>query len=184
MSDEIARGLAALVAAEIEVERLEAALKDANKVVYDLETVTLPKIFDDADQVDATLADGTKAKKGLRITGSLPKVDENSPVEEQLAQEEARKAALTWLMDNDCAPFIKAQVVATWDKGDSEKAARYAAELQRSDNSVVVKLKEDIHPSTLQAEARRRLGAGKPIPLATLGLVALTAVRLTKRPKQ
>jgi hypothetical protein len=184
MSDELARGVAALVAAELEVERLEAALKAANKVVYDLETVTLPKMFDDAGEVATTLADGTIAKKGLRITGSLPKVDEDAPVADQMLQEQARKVALAWLMDNDCGPFVKAKVEAIWDKGDSEKARKYAAELQRQDNSVVVKLKEDIHPSTLQAEARRRLGAGKPIPLATLGLVALTAVRITKRPKQ
>lgn len=184
MTLSVAQGIQALVDATIAVDAAEEAWKAAKKIKRDLETVTLPEVFADAGTVESTLPSGAKAKLGTMIEGSLPRVDEKSPTSEQLLQEEARAAAIRWLCDNDCEDLIKSEVRASYAKGDAEQARKLAAEIRRTSNSAVVKLIEDIHPQTLQAEARRRLGAGTAIPLATLGLVALPAVKLTKKPKE
>lgn len=184
MTRSVAQGIQALVEADRRVDTAEADLKEAKRIKRDLETIELPQIFADAGEVEASLASGAKAKLGTLIEGSLPKVDPKSPESEQMLQEAARKAAIDWLDANDCRDLLKCTVTASYAKGDAEKARKAAAELQRNDNSAVVKLVEDIHAQTLQAEARRRLAAGKAIPLATLGLVALPAVKLTKKPKE
>lgn len=189
MSDEVTRGIIALVDADRLVDDLEAQLSAANKALYELRTVTLPMIFADADAMEQTVGGegpyaGAKAKVGTMITGSLPRVDEkNDTTPEMVAAKEARRsAAIAWLVENGCEALIKCDVVVKYDKGDADKARKLAADIQRQDNSAHVIVKEDIHPQTLQAEVRRRLLAGKAVPVETLGIVALPAVSLTKKP--
>lgn len=184
MPRSVAEGVQALVDADRAVDAAEAALAAAKLVKRELQTIELPEIFAQAGEMEVTLPNGAKAKLGTMIEGSLPKVDEKAPQDQQLLQEQARRDAIEWLDANGCTDLMKCEVRAAYAKGDADKARKAAAELQRNDNSAVVKLIEDIHPQTLQAEARRRLTAGKPIPLATLGLVALPAVKLTKKPKE
>lgn len=183
MSDKLAQGVMELVLAEIEVDRIEALLAAAKKVVLDLERHKLPAIFDDAGEVETTLPDGTKAKKSMRIEGSLPRPDDKETPAQQAAKVELRAKALAWASAAGWDPFIKCKIVTEFDRGDAEKARELAAQLQRDNNSAVVTMTEDIHHSTLKAQARIRILQGKDIPLETLGLTALTAVKITQRPK-
>lgn len=179
----VAEGIAALVDADALVDRLEEQLKAAKKAKYELETITLPNVFADAGEVEATLASGAKAKLGQMITGSLPKVDYDTSPEVQAATIAKREAAIEWADANGWGPLIKCEVRAKWDKGDRDKAiAAYNA--LRGDNSVDLHLLEDIHPMTLQSQVRQRIAQGLPVPLETLGVTVLPAVRLTKKPKK
>jgi hypothetical protein len=184
MDDKVARGVAALVEADREVSRLEEALKQAKATKRELETQTLISLFDDADVSEIMLPSGAKAKRTTLIEGSLPKPSDKRTPEENEALSRQRAEAFAWLIENDCGPLIKCDVVAHFDKGEFEKAKELHDRLRRESNSLDVALVEDIHPMSLQAEVRRRLTAGKEVPTELLGITALPAVRLTKKPKE
>lgn len=177
------QGVDILFQAEVEAEQLEARLKLANAYIHELETKILVEIFDAADQVEATAAQsGAKAKKKLHIEGSLPKVDDKATGAELMEQISRRAAAIALCSSYGWDPLIKTKITAAWDKGDREKALALYEQL-RKDNSVILQKDESIHASTLKSMARKRLEEGKSLDPDTLGLTALPAVKLTKRPK-
>ena len=178
------QGVDTLLQAECDVAALEEELKAAKAYQYELETSVLPDVFGAADQTEATSNNGVKAKYGNQVTGSLPKVDEKSPPDVQAIQQAARDAALAAADGYGWGPLIKTTMTASWDKGDREKALAYYKTLRQQDNSVILKLDESIHASTLAAQARDRLRKGLATDFAALGLTVLPAVKLTKRPKQ
>jgi hypothetical protein len=161
----------------------EGLLKKISKLRHELETQKLVDLFDDAGMVEMTLPDGTKVKKGLDVTGSLPKPGDKD-TEEVASEKLARRiAALEWLNANGYGPLIKASVTAEWDKGDASKADALIEQL-RGDNSVKLKRTDDIHAGTLKAQVRDRIKKGLPTPLDTLGVTVLPAVLLTKKPNR
>jgi hypothetical protein len=178
-----AEGVACLAALDRAEADLELILKQVSKTRHELETIKLVELFDDAGMVEMTLPDGTKVKKGLDVTGSLPKPGDKDS-EEVASEKLARRiAALEWLNENGYGPLIKASVTAEWDKGDAEKADALIEHLRR-DNSVKLKRTDDIHAGTLKAQVRDRIKKGLPTPLDTLGVTVLPAVLLTKKPNR
>jgi hypothetical protein len=130
-----------------------------------------------------TLPNGAKAKRTTLIEGSLPKPGPKKSPEENVQLSAKRKEAFDWLIANDCGPLIKCDIVVHHDKGEHETALRMYEEIKRMSNSADVALVEDIHPQTLQAEVRRRLVKGEAVPTELLGITALPAIKLTKKPK-
>jgi hypothetical protein len=178
-----AEGVALLAEIDLQETYLEQAAKKLSKVRHELETIKLPELFADAGMAEMTLPDGTKAKSGLDITGSLPKPGDRDTPEEASAKLAMRIAAMEWANANGWGPFIKSSVTAEWDKGDSAKADALVEQL-RGDNSVKLKRTDDIHASTLKSQVRDRIKKGLPTPLDILGVTVLPAVLLTKKPKQ
>lgn len=176
------QGVDFLYQAEQDVKRLEEALAEAKAYKRQLETVELPEIFANSDQNEAESTGGAKAKLGMHIEGGLPKIDEKASQEEQAAQAEARAKAIELCASYGWGPLIKSKVSAAWDKGDRDKALALFEQL-RKDNSVILSIDEAIHPQTLAAQVKIRLKEGKSVDEAALGLTVLTAVKLTKRPK-
>jgi hypothetical protein len=172
--------LAELDAAETFVEGIA---KKLSKTRHELETIKLVELFDDAGMAEMTLPDGTKVKKGLDVSGSLPKPGEKDSEEEASAKLARRIAALEWLNANGYGPLIKASVTAEWDKGDAAKADALVEAL-RGDNSVKLKRTDDIHAGTLKAQVRDRIKKGLQTPLDLLGVTVLPAVLLTKKPRR
>ncbi len=178
------QGVDTLHQSEREIEALEAKLKDAKAYHYELETSILPDVFGASGQTEGTSTSGAKARYGMQVTGSLPKVDEKAPPDVQAIQQAARDAAIALADTYEWGPLIKTEMKASWDKGDREKALATYRELRAKDNSVILKMDETIHPQTLAAQARVRLKAGLATDFAALGLTVLPSVKLTKRPKQ
>lgn len=176
-------GVDKLLQAERDIEALEEHLSQAKAYKRELETVLLPDIFDASEQKRAESASGAAALKGLHVEGSLPKVDEKAPAEQQELQRQAREAAIALAEEYGWGPFIKSTVTAAYDKGDRHKALELFNNIRRNDNSVILKIDEGIHAATLGSQAKKRLAEGKSLDSAALGLTILTAVKLTKRPK-
>lgn len=177
------QGVDILLQAEKDVKTLEEELDKAKAYKRELETAILPDVFGNADQREATSSNtGAKAKAGLHVSGSLPKVDEKASEEEQALQAQAREAAIALATEYGWGPLIKSTVTAAYDKGDREKALELYQKL-RGDNSVILKIDETIHAQTLASQARIRIKEGKAVNTAVLGLTVLPAVTLTKRPK-
>jgi len=173
-----------LVEADRAVDAAEEALTKAKANKRRIETETLLALFDEADVNEVTLPNGAKAKRTTLIEGSLPKPGpKKSPEEnEQLAQQ--RRQAFAHIIDVWEVPeLIKCDILVHHDKGEYEAALRLFEEIRKLSNSADVALIEDIHPQTLQAEVRRRLVKGEAVPTELLGITALPAVRLTKKPK-
>lgn len=176
------QGVDTLLQAEKDVKTLEEELAKAKAYKRELETAVLPDVFGAAEQKEATSTSGAKAKFGLLITGSLPKVDEDASEEEQALQAQAREEAIKLADSYGWGPLIKSTVTAAYDKGDREKALELYQKL-RGDNSVILKIDESIHAMTLASQVRKRIQEGKAVNSAALGLTVMTAVTLTKRPK-
>ncbi len=180
-----AEGVDYLFRVEQEITALEDQLARAKGAKYRLETSVLPELFDNHDEVAVTSSAGVSAKKGLSVTGSLPKVGEKDTPEEAQANLAKREAAIA-LADTayGWGPFIKSTVTAAFDKGDRAGALALMEYAQKMNSGQpVTKLEEGIHASTLQAQVRKRIEAGKDVDTEALGITALTAVKLTKRPK-
>lgn len=131
-----------------------------------LETEVLPALFAEAGITQLKTADGETVKLGLVASGSLPK------------DEEGRKAAIEWLAANGYNEVIEAKVVASWARGDRDKAEALFNEL-RGDNSMKLTLDESVNHMTLGALAKRRVQQGLETPLATLGVSVISRARFT-----
>jgi hypothetical protein len=178
-----AEGVATLgYLADLEWE-YEYGLKEIGKLRHELETQKLVELFDDAGMTGSHSFGDLTVKKGLDVTGSLPKPGEKDSEEVASAKLAKRLAALDWLHANGYGPMIKASVTLEWDKGDAHKADA-VVEQYRGDNSVKMKRTDDIHASTLKSQARKRYESGLETPFDTLGITILPAVLLTKKPNR
>lgn len=177
------QGVDILLQAEKDVAAIEEQLSQAKAYKRELEVQILPDIFGNAEQKRAESTSGAAALMGLHIEGSLPKVDEKAPEADQALARQARDAAIALAESYEWGPFIKSTVTAAYDKGDRQKAVDLFNNLRRMDNSVVLKIDEGIHAATLASQAKKRILEGKSLDSATLGLTILTAVKLTKRPR-
>lgn len=175
------QGVDILLQAERDVDTIQEQLDLAKAYKRELETQILPDIFGASEQKRAESSSGAAALMGLHVEGSLPKVDEKAPEAEQALQRQAREAAIELANDYGWGPLIKSTVTFQWDKGDREKAIETFNNMR--DNSVVKKIDESIHAMTLASQVKNRLREGKAVDTKTLGLTVLTAVKLTKRPK-
>jgi hypothetical protein len=82
--------------------------------------------------------------------------------------ENNREAALKWLADNGFGGLIKTSVVASFGRGEREKALEIEAQLRASD--CVVQMTEGVHHSTLKAFLREQLAAGAAFPMETFNV--------------
>ena len=144
----------------------EAADLTARKTL--LETVVLPDLFAQAGVTEVKTENGARAKMGLVASGSLPKDDAK------------RKAAIEWLVENGYGEIIEAKVVASWARGDREKAEGLFEQL-KGDNSVKLSLDDSVNHMTLGKLAKERVQQGLEVPLDTLGVNVISRVRFTSK---
>lgn len=159
----------------------EAQLSATKKLRSELETNVLVELFDRYEHVNVQTTSGNRAERKLWVTGSLPKVGEKDTPEEAIRNRARREEAIRLASEEyEWNPFIKTSITIEFDKGDRQKALDLYAKLRREDNSAEIAIDETIHPMTLQAQVRRRLREGKDVKLETLGITALSQVKLKK----
>jgi hypothetical protein len=178
--DTPAKGVDFLATIDRQEDELEAQLKATKALRHTLETETLVELFDRFEQPEATSNSGAKAKRGMRVLGSLPKVGDKDSPEEARLHKAQREAAIVLAVSYGWSPFIQTEVTYKTDKGDREKALEVYKRL-RLDNSATVDIDEGIHPMTLQAQVRKRLREGQELKLDVLNVTAQAAVTLTKK---
>jgi hypothetical protein len=168
MSEALAKGVAALVAADADVVAAEEALSSAKAARRELQEQVLPALFA-AEGVSAVdVANGARAMLSTVATGSMPK----DPA--------VREAAMTWLIEEGYADLVKTEVVAAWGKGHRDDAVAVYQRL-RGDNTASVSMDESVHSGTLGKLVKDRLADGLPTPTELLGITVMPVVKLTKK---
>lgn len=146
--------------------------------ITELEELTLPEAFDAAGMAgnNDLMIHGVAIRftRGTFVFGAMPN-EEKEP--------EKHEAAVNYAMELGLQDLLQSKVVAAWGRGEREKAVAFY-NATRADNSASVKLSENIHHSTLQAEVRRRLKVGEEIDPEKLGCTVKSMVRLKTDPRK
>ena len=168
MSEALAKGVAALVAADADVVAAEEALSSAKATRRELQEQVLPALFA-AEGVSAVdITGGARALLSTVAQGSLPK----DPA--------IRVQAMTWLIEEGYADLVKTEVVAAWGKGHRDEAVNLYNRI-RGDNMASVSMDESVHSGMLGKLVKDRLADGLPTPTELLGITVMPVVKLTKR---
>lgn len=150
------------LAAEKEVERIEADLKRAKQKYNDLVQKTLPELMEAAGQKTCTSAKGHQLKLVDVLRASISK--ERVP--------EAHK----WLRDHDLGSIIKLELKAQFGKNEGDKAKEALKALKKFNKEA--EAKEAVHNQTLLATLRELLAEGEDVPLDLFGAVVQKEVKI------
>lgn len=172
-----ARGVAALTAAVLRVEELEAQLEAAKAEVKRLEEVELPAAFTEDGVSEIAIPGCPKAKRDVSVRGSFPSPFADTP--NAFAKYEA---ARDWVIANQHEDSLKAVVTAEYDAGD-RAAALASYERLRGDNRAHIKMVETVHSSTLRAIVRDRVNRALPVDPEALGCTVIRKVKLATKPR-
>lgn len=151
-SNEAIKEISALAARQVQLEdriaKGMALLEDLGKQLKQVNSVDLPTAMQAAGVKSIGLPDGSK-------------VEVNDFVAAQI-KEENRPKAHTWLRKNKLGSLVKTTVDIVFGMGEEKKAAAFMKSLNTK--GIPFKAKEAVHPQTLGALVRERLGAGKALP--------------------
>jgi hypothetical protein len=170
IGDNSLRSVAALAASlrdlDAEIAHLEDRLKDTKERRRKLSQETLPDAMAEVGLSSFRLHDGAAVEVEPIIRASISK--DRAP------------AAHEWLRRHGHGDLIKHVVVASYGRGDEDKAQALLrfAEVQRAK----AEAKEAVHPQTLNGWAREMMKSGREIPADLFGLfTGREAVISTKR---
>lgn len=173
-----ARGVAALDAALLRQQTLEAELEVAKAEVRRLEEVELPAAFTEDGLSELSLPSGLRARRDLTVQGSFP-----LPTADRPDAMQRHAAARDWMISNGHADSLRAVVTANYGAGEREEAlATY--EWLRGHNSATTTMVETVHHSTLRGIIRDRVSRGVATPVEELGCVIIRKVKLTTPPRR
>lgn len=146
-----------LIAAEAEVARIQEELTAANNIVKDLVENRIPNV-----------AEGLEGKFDLGDGRTLTIKEEirASVAGEKLAP------AVEWLDAHDYGNIVKRTLTFEFGKDDDErvKAFKDAVAPILKQQRLVLKEKQAIHPATLVAWVKERLGEGDNLPVDVFGI--------------
>jgi hypothetical protein len=143
----------ALIDADEEVDKAEAALKAAKEAARLLREETIPGAMQELGLDKIRLDTGAEISVKQDVYASIP---------------EAQKAgAFAWLTDNGFGGIIKTEVSASFARGDRDAAIELRDELERSGYNA--DLSESVHAQTMKAFLREQLKKGVNIPLDLFG---------------
>jgi hypothetical protein len=153
---QIAQKARDLVAAEAAVAKAEQALKDAQKIEWDIRSVDLPELMKRAEQEKLTTIDGIDVEVNENLRGSVP--DANKP------------KAYKWLEDNGHGNIVKRQFIIDFNRDEQAKVEAFRAELEARPDPLRIDIKNGVHPQTMLAWCREQLAAGKEFPKDLFGI--------------
>lgn len=150
--------------AQREVERLEEELAAAKKEVTRLEMHELPRLMDEAEQLQITTKDGITVKMTEKIRASIPKA--------------SQAQAYHWLEENGHEELIKRQFVIEFSRDEQAWAKKFERDMARRVRPLPCTRKETVAPQTLQKFIREQLEEGVDIPLNLFGAFRQRFVKL------
>lgn len=139
--------------AQSKVAQLEAQLAEARDELKDLAERQVPELMDSVGISEFKTSSGLKIKIDETIRASISKVN--------------AARAFTWLKDHGHAALIKSKVSVAFGKGQEGDAEALAKQLSES---FEVEMNTTVHPQTLGAWVRERLGEGEEVPLELFGV--------------
>ena len=139
---------------EDEIDELEGFLSRAKEDLRVISQETIPELMFQMNCKTHELLDGSKI--------------EVKPFYSAKIEPENKEAAFKWLHDTNNEDIIKNEVIASFTKGEDEKAVK-ATELLIKEGYDVMK-KESVHHSTLKAFVKKEIENGVNIPYSTFGI--------------
>lgn len=145
----------------LEAEELVAQktkeLEDAQKALDDIAVFRIPTALDGLDG-NFPVGDGITIQVKEHIRASI-------------AGEKA-KPAIKWLDDNGYGNIVKRQLIAEFPKEDQERFQEFLTKITPAlqELHVVLTDKHSVHPGTLVAWVKEKLGEGVELPVETFGI--------------
>jgi hypothetical protein len=159
-----------LMKLEIEIARLETALKEKKTAHNLLATETLPGLMDSAGIEGLPLRHGyeLELKKVLRASLPAKSTIENADEEEQPMLIRRFKDGLAWLRKHKAQDIIRNTLKIDLGKGQDRETREILALAKRL--KVPVDRSETVHPASLSSFLRERLANGAEVPFETFGV--------------
>lgn len=142
------------VEAEKQVEKLEAALKNAKEVLREISEKKIPEEMDRLGISTYSTPTGISVKVEEKIRASLAV--------------ENRQKGFVWLEENGYGGMIKSSVVVAFKRDELEYAEKLVEALR--EDEYLVNLERKVEPMTLTAFIKEQLAQGKDIPLDIFGV--------------
>lgn len=149
-----------MVAKEEEFAEAEKALAELKAVVLRLEREDLPMLMAEVGLRELTLTSGKKITLKEDVDAKI--TEANKP------------NAFAWLLEHGYGGIIKTLVSVQFGKGEHDEAAKIQNALQAKYKDRTVVLDENVHPMTLKAFVKERMGAGEAVPIDLFGVYPYT----------
>tara|TARA_R110000796_G_scaffold22846_8_gene65829 strand:- start:10498 stop:11079 length:582 start_codon:yes stop_codon:yes gene_type:complete len=147
-------GLARLIREKtVEIETLEAGLKDSKKTLQKLTDEEMPAMLAEMGISSFALDDGSTIEVKQTYGASI------------LVQN--RPTAFEWLRDHQYDDIIKNTVLCQFGRGEDDQAGAFSTFAQ--EQGFIPQQKTEIHPQTLRAFVKERCEAGEEFPMELFG---------------
>lgn len=150
----VSRLAACALVAQVNVERIEQELKDAEAELRRIVEEALPVAMFELGLTGLTLEDGSTLKIEESVHAAITKANEAE--------------AFDWLRKHELGDVIKNDITASFGKDEDAKAQALVVSLSKL--GYVYKRRESVHPGTLKALAREKIVAGDPLPEDLFGV--------------
>lgn len=166
-----------------EIADLELVLHERGEELARLTTQTLPDLMGSFGLSEFTLASGEEITIKPFINASIPSesaIEKAKSPEEKQALRDRMERAFAFLNANNGGAIIKSNLKAELGKGADKMAKAALAFLEGL--GVPASITRGVHPGTLNAWIRERMGKGLPVDMETLR-VHTGKIAEIKRPK-
>jgi hypothetical protein len=153
----------ALHLTQVDIAMREEELKELKAHARSIEEGKIPEFMSLAGVSSLTLEDGTKVEVTNTMTASV--AGKTLPV------------VLTWLKEAGYDAMIKTEVLATFGKGQLQKATSVQEELR--ERGIDSKLAENVNTSSFKALMKELMEQGTPLPLEDLGVYVIRRAKIT-----
>lgn len=144
---------------QMEIDALEAELKDRKANLLELQAKKIPEIMDEVGLKSTATNDDWIVTVKSELKGSLPK----DPIKRQRALEEVKRL--------EGEEIIKNEITISLGKGEEHIASRILQELARLEvPQEYVETKKGIHPQTFLKFLREKISTGDIIEFEKLGV--------------
>jgi len=175
-NEAIARAFAELDRLTLQAERISAQRKIAEEQLQRLKQAEdkllnkdIPELLGQMRLDECMTSSGIEVKVKKDIRASLPGHD----------RYEARRAALSWLVDHGHGGVIKNLVSISLDRGEDACANDLVVDLRA--RGFEVETKKDVHAGTLGALVRELIAEGKIVPRDIFNLFDQRVAKLTRK---
>lgn len=151
---------------EAVVAAAEEELKRQQKALFDVRCLELPEALSACGLSKVTLSTGEVVEVRTEYYCSLTG--------------QYRAPAIAWLQANGLTSIITQDVIASFGKDESKKAAALLKLLgTKRFKGVPAKLQENVNTATFKALVREKIEAGEAVPVDELGVTVQDAAKIT-----
>lgn len=151
---------------EDEIKQLEEALKQKKQNLKTLAEQDLPDLMQELNIKNFTLSNGAKVEVKDVISASVPSqgaIDRVKDEDEREAMRMLQQQCFGWLRENGLGDLIKSNVEVQFGRNEDDACNEFTEELR--ERKLYYKRAVGVHPSSLNATFKERMGEGKDVPV-------------------